>query len=181
MRNLIIKTGIKVLALYCLWLLLFKGLGLISPTYDLFINKFYYLILNNIVHTTKYVIEGTSDIVVSINKDTMRFNGFRGLTINDECLGVKLISIFVILIIAIPGASIKNKLWYIPMGITILHIFNIFRAIVLSYTIIYSDYFDFMHQFVFRVILYVATFSLWFIWVKYFVDQEYVKNQFNRT
>jgi len=181
MRNLIIKTGIRILALYCLWLLLFKGLGFISPSYNSILQKFYNLILNNLLHTTQYVIERTTNIVVSINIDSLIFQDHSGMKINDDCLGVKLISIFVILIIALPGASVKNKLWYIPSGIALLHLLNIIRMIVLSYTIIYSNYFDFMHQFVFRIILYAATFGLWFIWIKYFIDQEYIKNQFSRT
>ena len=53
---------------------------------------------------------------------------------------------------------------------------NIIRMIVLSYTIIYTHYFEFMHSFVFRIIIYLTIIGLWYIWLKYFIDMEKLSN-----
>ena len=58
------------------------------------------------------------------------------------------------------------------MGFAILHLLNISRTIVLSFVIIYTDSFDFMHEFVFRVLFYGTTFVLWYFWIKKYVDHK---------
>lgn len=162
--------------LYCLYLLLFKGLNFIFPAYGGLVVDFQNLIRNNLLNTTAWFLEHIGNITVVKNADTLYFNDQYSLKIVDNCLGIKLMYIFAMLIIAYPGSKIKNKLWFIPMGFAILHLLNICRTIILSFVIIYTDYFNFVHEFVFRVLFYGTTFVLWYIWIRKYVDQQKFQN-----
>lgn len=181
MYKIIIRTGISVFLLYLLWLFFFKGLNYVSPAYDRFLNHFYDLIRYNIVHTTSWFVQLSTGVKSTPVYDTIYFDGVGPFIITIECLAIKLLCVFAIFIIAFPGARWIYKLWYIPAGILIIHFVNIIRMIVLSYTIIYTDYFNFMHSFVFRVIIYLTIIGLWLIWLRYFVDMKKLTNMVQAT
>lgn len=185
MKKFIITLGVRVFLLYCLYLLLFKGLNFVFPAWGDVIFGLQDLIRNNLLHTTSWFLEHIGNINVNQNVDSLIYNDKCSMKIIDNCLGIKLMYIYALLIIAYPGSKLKNKLWYIPMGFAILHLVNISRMIVLSYTILYSNYFEFVHGFVFRVLFYGTTFLLWYIWIKKYVapqkfDDDVIKqNQTN--
>lgn len=171
MKKFIITLGIRVFLLYCLYLLLFKGLNFVFPAYNNLIIGLEEAIRSNLLQTTAWVMEHIGNVSVVRNADTLYYNDQFGLQIVDSCLGIKLMYIFAMLVVAYPGSKNKHKFWFIPMGFVVLHLVNIIRMIVLSFVIINYDYFDFVHGFVFRVVFYGATFLLWYIWIKKFVDQ----------
>jgi exosortase/archaeosortase family protein len=170
LKKFVITLGIRIFLLYCLYLLLFKGLNFIFPAYDRLILGLNELILNNLLNTTTWFLSHISHITVYHNADTLYFNDQYSMQITENCLGIKLMYIFSMLIIAYPGSSNKNKIWYIVMGIALLHILNISRMIVLSLVIVYTGYFEFVHGFVFRLLFYGITFILWYIWIRKYVD-----------
>ena len=89
-----------------------------------------------------------------------------GVWIGEPCNGVKLFGVFSIFIIAFPG-PIKNKLWFIPLGIILIHFVNVIRIAIL--TIISSEsphILDFNHNITFQVIVYSLILFSWFIWLK---------------
>ena len=179
MYKLIIRTGLKVLLLYILWLFFFKGINYVSPVYAKFLNGFYELILYSIIVPTRWVVEILTGIKVGLHFNTLFFEGHGPFIINNECLAIKLLFVFAILIIALPGASLKNKIWFIPAGILVIHMMNIIRMVSLSLTIIYTPYFNFMHSFVFRVAIYLTVIALWYIWMKYFMDMKKIYDMMN--
>jgi exosortase/archaeosortase family protein len=170
LKKFIITLGIRIFFLYVLYLLLFKGLNYIFPAYDRLIHGFEEIILNNLLSSTSWFLSHFGNIAVSHNADTLYFNDQYSMQITENCLGIKLMYIFAMLVIAYPESRNKNKIWFIAMGITILHLLNICRMIVLSFVIVYSGYFEFFHGFVFRVLFYGTTFLLWFIWIRKYVD-----------
>ena len=90
----------------------------------------------------------------------------RGIWIGDECNGFKLFSIFTIFIIAFPG-NWKKKLWYIPLGIIIIHFANVIR--VMGLVLInnyYPRFLDFNHLYTFTIFVYSIIFLLWYVWAK---------------
>jgi exosortase/archaeosortase family protein len=179
MKTFIIKLGVRVFLLYCLYLLLFKGINYISPGYANFISFIEKCILNNLLDATAWFLNFFSKYSVTHNADTLFLYQDYTLQITPNCLGIKLMWIFAILIIAYPGGPWKKKLWYIPAGFALLHLLNIARMIVLSYVIIYSNSFDFIHGFIFRILFYGTTFVLWYIWLKYFVKSSFVNEKEN--
>ncbi|WP_051568597.1 exosortase X [Crocinitomix catalasitica] len=91
---------------------------------------------------------------------------FRGIWVGSECNGFKLFSIFTIFLLAFPG-PIRKKLWFIPLGLIIIHLANILRIIALilinNY---YPQYLDFNHLYTFTIFVYAIIFLLWFWWAK---------------
>jgi exosortase family protein XrtF len=91
------------------------------------------------------------------------------------CNGVELFALFTGFILAFNGKW-KNKLWFIPAGILIIHFFNVLRIIALTLNgLISPSFLEFNHKYTFTIILYCLTFFGWMLWVKYFStkkDQE---------
>jgi len=61
----------------------------------------------------------------------------------------------------------KKKLWFIPLGIAIIHLTNVLRIVGLA--IVMNNWpwhFNFSHDLIFRPIFYVVIFALWLIWVE---------------
>lgn len=91
-------------------------------------------------------------------------NGF--IAVNLSCSGFKQILQFALLMLVYPGPW-KQKLWYIPVGIIIVHLTNIFRITGLSVVIVnWPEYWDLSHDYLFRPFFYVVIFSLWVFWVE---------------
>ena len=94
------------------------------------------------------------------------FVSIYGVWIGEPCNGVKLFGLFTLFILAFPG-SWKKKLWFIPLGIFIVHTANAIRIALL--TIISAENpkaLDFNHNITFQVIIYGLIFLLWYWWVQ---------------
>jgi len=73
---------------------------------------------------------------------------------------------FALLMAIFPGPW-RHKLWYIPLGIFIVHLTNLFRIIGLAVVLVtVPDYWDFSHDNIFRPLFYVVIFGLWVYWVE---------------
>lgn len=110
-------------------------------------------------------LDTTSDFVIT-SVEGNYFN--HGVWIGEPCNGIKVFGLFSIFIIAFQGKWI-HKLWFIPLGILILHLSNAIRIAVL--TIISAEnpsYLDFNHNITFQVLVYGLVFGLWYIWVNKF-------------
>ncbi len=95
-------------------------------------------------------------------------DGSNGVWIGGPCNGITLMFLFAIFVIAYPG-NLKNKLWYIPLGIIIVHTINIIRIIALAFIAYYDyHYLDFNHTYTFTFLAYIAVFGLWMLWVNKF-------------
>ena len=96
--------------------------------------------------------------------NTMLFDNGGYQRITSGCSGLKQFYQFFTLLLLFPGPW-KKKLWYIPMGIFILHITNIFRIVIMSVVLIHlPQYWDFAHDWILRPFFYVVIFSMWWIW-----------------
>ncbi len=100
-------------------------------------------------------------VIVSFPK-----SNFRGIWVGNNCNGFKLFSIFSIFILAFPTKT-KSKVWFIPLGILVVHLANIIRIMAL---VIINDtnpsYLDFNHDYTFTLFVYSIIFGLWFWWLK---------------
>ena len=92
-------------------------------------------------------------------------DGSNGVWIGGPCNGITLMFLFAIFVIAYPG-NFKKKLWYIPLGILIVHSINICRIIALALIAdYYPSYLEFNHTYTFTFLAYSVVFGLWMIWV----------------
>lgn len=95
-------------------------------------------------------------------------DGSNGVWIGGPCNGITLMFLFAIFIIAYPG-NLKNKLWYLPLGVVIVYSINILRIIALALiSFRCPQYLDFNHTYTFTFIAYSAVFGLWMLWVNKF-------------
>lgn len=63
----------------------------------------------------------------------------------------------------------KHKLWFIPLGLIIIHLVNVFRISGLAYYLKYTppqEYWEFSHDYIYRPFFYVVMFALWIWWVE---------------
>lgn len=99
---------------------------------------------------------------------TIGIQGTNGLWIGDPCDGISLFALFSIFIIAYPGKWL-HKIWFIPLGITIIHFLNILRICILCIVIIkHPGWLEFNHTYLFQIFMYAIVFLLWYIWIKRF-------------
>jgi exosortase family protein XrtF len=110
---------------------------------------------------------GYNQIIFSLHEDFQR-----GVAIGDRCNGIKLFGIFASIIIALPKNHV-HKLWYIPLGILILHVVNILRVTVLTWVAKdYQQWLEFNHNVTFEIIVYSVMFGLWWFWINKFVTKK---------
>lgn len=93
------------------------------------------------------------------NGDRVVLNVFEG------CNGVNVIIIFVAFVIAFGGPT-RKMIWFLPMGIVVIHLCNLLRLLLLYFTARrYEQYFYFVHKYFFTAILYLIIFALWAVWI----------------
>lgn len=89
----------------------------------------------------------------------------KGVTIGAPCDGAVLFALFAAFVIAFPG-KIKNKLWFVPLGLLTIHIINVFRVMGLAIIVsVNEDWLAFNHDYTFTLFVYAYVFLLWWIWI----------------
>jgi exosortase family protein XrtF len=142
--------------------------------YDLLIHpwgKLDTLIINNCSRWSLVLLEFFGYTTFMGNHPTIRtvgIDGTGGLWIGDPCDGLTIFAIFCFFILAFPGKW-KHRIWFIPVGILLLHFFNILRIAVLC-IILYKKpaWLNFNHTYLFQILMYGLTFILWYVWIKRF-------------
>jgi len=122
---------------------------------------------NRVFIESSWFIQHVLGMEITIVDRTMYWANQGYIAINLGCSGLKPILQFIILMTVFPGPW-KKKLWYIPMGVFIVHLTNLFRIIGLGVVLVtVPDYWKFSHDYLFRPFFYVVIFSLWVYWVEH--------------
>lgn len=119
------------------------------------------------------VLENTRDLIITKITD---FGPTHGTWIGEPCNGVKVMGLFAVFIISFPGPW-RHKIWFILLGIIIIHFTNALR--ISGLTIIsaqWPQYLDFNHNVTFQVLIYGIIFSMWYLWVQRFSTLKLNKN-----
>ena len=113
-------------------------------------------------------------------EDDMQLIGIDGahpVWIGSPCNALTLFMFFALFVIAFPGST-KRKLWFIPMGIVIIHVTNVLRIIGLALINYYApEYLVFNHTYTFTVLVYGIIFCLWMWWVNSSLKEKAVDEQ----
>lgn len=107
---------------------------------------------------------------VDIRPETQTFvlDYGRSVYITAGCSGLKQWIQVGLLLLVFPGPW-RHKLWYIPLGMLLLHIVNIFRIVALCALMRQNpDQWQWIHDWLFRPFFYIVIFLLWAIWVERF-------------
>jgi exosortase family protein XrtF len=109
------------------------------------------------------------------NHETIRtigIQGTHGLWIGDPCNGLTLFALFSLFIAAYPGKW-KHKLWFIPLGVTLIHFMNVIRITALCIITLKSpQWLNFNHTYLFQTLMYLFIFALWYVWIRKFSTTE---------
>jgi exosortase family protein XrtF len=94
------------------------------------------------------------------------------LAVYEGCNGINTFIVFVAFVIAF-GPAEKKMLWFIPLGIVIIHLANLARITLLFFVAEYRpNVMYFVHKYLFTASLYVVIFLLWIWWVKSFASKK---------
>ena len=93
------------------------------------------------------------------------------LRVYEGCNGVNVMIVFAAFIVAF-GGRIRTMLWFVPLGLVVIHVANLARLWLLYYTALFEPkYFYYFHKYFFTAILYLIVFALWALWVIRFHDK----------
>lgn len=84
----------------------------------------------------------------------------------EGCNGINVAIVFIAFIVAF-GGKFRNMLWFVPMGLFLIHLFNLGRLSGLYLVAQYlPDYFYYVHKYAFTASLYLIVLLLWLWWVE---------------
>jgi exosortase/archaeosortase family protein len=127
------------------------------------------LLFKNSTYLIKHIL-GLQFVTDGFRMTFLANHGY--IAINESCSGLKIFLQFIVLMVLFPGPW-KHKLWYIPAGLVMIHLTNIFRIVGLAQvTISFPRYWEFSHDYFFRPLFYVVIFTMWVIWVEYFYTKK---------
>ncbi len=163
-KDIIIFFAITITlhAIWRIWVYQFDfllfGKDIVAPSFEF---------LTDIVRNwAAWVANHILQIETHIEGEVLVNNGFDRLGVIFGCSGLKQFYQFTGLMLLFPGPW-KKKLWFIPLGIFIIHLTNVFRIVVLYVIVIYKyHWFDFSHDWILRPFFYVVMFLLWVWWVE---------------
>ncbi len=141
-----------------------------------FINKIHYYIIvpqadisAMVLRWFGYIVD--QDYMVNGCEARIVFAGGGAICVGTGCSGLELFVLFVGFIMLMPG-RMKNKSWFIPLGLVAILLLNIIRIIILSVIYYHTpEYLDFNHKYTFVIIVYGAIFGLWVLWVSKFANR----------
>lgn len=151
---------LKGAGLYLLWYMLYDNWLLKDGWADHFL-------IDHLVKTTSFILKNLGYTIFEY-ADAVGVDGTHGVLIGTPCNGLSLFALFAGFIIIFPGKWVY-KLFFIPIGILLIHVINIFRLVGLALVVVYHPAsLEFNHKYTFTVIVYVFIFILWIIWVNKF-------------
>jgi len=133
-------------------------------------------VLNLVGENTSTTINPKAATVFLKNGSRVVLNVFEG------CNGINVIIIFVAFIIAFGGPT-RTMIWFLPMGVAVIHLSNLLRLSLLYFTAQhYEQYFYFVHKYFFTAVLYLIIFALWAVWIiRYNVKSSQDEHQSKRN
>ncbi len=172
-ENIVLQFVVKAIMLYIAWFLIYElwlhPQGIIDR-----------LMIDNLISGSAKILKlmGYTLIPFPPESETIRtigIDGTHGLWIGDPCNGLTIFALFTGFIVSFPG-KIKDKLWFIPLGLISIHILNIIRIVALCILLRYdATSLEFNHTYTFTLIVYSYVFLLWIIWINKFSIKEYGK------
>ena len=113
-----------------------------------------------------WMIAGMYDIVRVDETMYIYFQDGDIMYVTRGCSGLKQMIQFALLMLVFPGPW-KKKLWFIPLGIVIMHLTNLFRMVGLGVIMNnWPEHWHFSHDYIFRPLFYLVIFLLWVWWVE---------------
>jgi exosortase/archaeosortase family protein len=150
----------KSLGLYVLWYVIYELW--LHPT-----EKLDVWVIKQTLKTALLILKLLGYSTFSGSDRLIGIDGANGLWMGDNCDSIELCALFAGFILAFPG-NWRKKTWYIPLGMILIFLINVFRMVFLA--IIQRNFsykwLNFNHTYTFTVLAYFFILMLWFYWVK---------------
>jgi exosortase family protein XrtF len=90
----------------------------------------------------------------------------RGIvSVYEGCNGLNVVIVFLSFLLAF-GPYNRKLLWFIPLGLLVIHLSNLARIVLLSVVTVHlPDFLYFTHKYFFTAFIYLFVFLLWIWWV----------------
>jgi exosortase/archaeosortase family protein len=162
--------GLRSLLAFIIWMFLYHGIIIPDGRINLFLT-------NTVIYGTLFGLKALGYQCIQQGQ-TVLIDGEPVVLVADACNGLELFVLYAGFIICFPG-RIKFKLLFIPFGILLIYIINVFREIILALNYkFFRESFEFNHKYTYVLIVYVFVFILWRIWIKrYSVIGEIITNE----
>ncbi len=128
------------------------------------ISKPFNLMVVNTTNATRSLLDflGFNINHYGIN-DICFYNGHR-ICVVWGCTPIKQSFIFFCIMAVTPGPW-RKKLWYIPLGLVLVYLFNILRITIISMVVEeHPEYFELMHEKIMKYVFYAFIFMIWVYW-----------------
>jgi len=175
-KNKITRFFVFAFILYLSWYLLYEFF--IKP-HTLIDEKLISLIIANAAFVLKVFGLTVYQRLEDKDMQLIGIDGAHPIWIGSPCNALTLFVFFALFVIAFPG-SVKKKLWFIPLGIVIIHFTNVLRIIGLAIiNYVAPQYVEFNHTYTFTLFVYGIIFLLWMWWVKSSLKENKANEQKN--
>ena len=166
MNKKLIKFLIVTALLYVVWYFLYQFLIEPFTRFDYYISKNLgdiAVLIFDLFGVATVPFEESYHVVIGLANSTNS-----GVWIGTECNGLTLFSIFSIFIIAYPS-NWKQKLWFIPLGILIIHLLNALRVVALvAIDHYHQEKLEFNHTYTFTFLMYLIIIFYFFLFLLMF-------------
>ena len=106
----------------------------------------------------------TNEHVHFLEPNTLRFDTGTSTKIVWSCTALKQSFIWIVIMLVARGSWVR-KLWFIPLGLACAYLFNILRIALIAMSIEHHpEWFDFLHEYLFKYLFYGMLFCLWLWW-----------------
>lgn len=162
--NKITRFFILAALLYGCWFLLYE---LVIKPHTPVDEKLIGLIISNSAFILNLLGYTTYRAVEEDDMQLLGIDGAHPIWIGTPCNAMTLFAFFTLFILAFPGPR-KQKLWFVPLGLLIIHAANLLRVISLVLISYYKPaWLEFNHTYTFTVFVYAIIFGLWMWWVNF--------------
>ncbi len=159
-----------------LYLILYLIYQFVVKKYTFYDQKFIGLIIESAEFILKKSGYSTFKVLQDRDFQVVGIDGSNGVWVGSNCNAITLFALFAVFIVAYPGSQ-KNKIWYVPLGIFLIHFVNVLRVVCLALIANYNPYYlDFNHTYTFTFIVYAFIFVLWSIWINKFASKVETKS-----
>ena len=131
-----------------------------------FLGPVFAFLTGTLRESSAWVCNHILHIKTEISGAMLVHNYYHRIGVTAGCSGLKQYYQFFFLMALYPGPWVK-KTWFIPLGIILIFLVNIFRIVVLFIVIIYNaELFSLVHDWVLRPMFFVVMFLLWVWWIE---------------
>jgi exosortase/archaeosortase family protein len=131
-----------------------------------FISSIRMFLVNRLYNESVYILRNILNITITTQPGIIITKNGLWLLFGGSAAGLKQMCQFAILILLFSGHW-KRKAWFIPVGIIILHLTNIFRIICLVIIAMHwPQQINYAHDNWLRLLYYIVIFGLWVVWTE---------------